>query len=248
MTAFRALLRRELWSFAISPFSWVLIGFWMLLNGLFFSILLRSADVQSNLGMLPTYLFGSGGLLAFLLLPVIPPLLTLRLFAEEHRLGTLEPLLTAPISDAAVVLAKYVAACLFFLVFWLGVLALFVLLQFYDAPLDWPRILSAFSGALLASALFLAVGLWTSSWGGNLILAAAGGAGVNYMLLFLPAMFSGGTGRTAAVARAMNIPQMLEVGFAAGLIDSYAVLYFPLLALLFLYLTWMRLVSRRWVP
>ncbi len=182
------------------------------------------------------------------MLPAFPPLLTLRLLAEDHRLGTLEPLLASPITDFAVVLAKYLGACLFFLFFWGGILLLFLLLDFHGATLDWPRVLSAFLGALLASFLFLATGLWASSWGGNLVFAAGGGAVLNYMLLFLPALLENSAGTLGEVARAGSIPRMLDQGFASGLVDSYALAFFASLSAFFLFLTWLKLVSRRWVP
>ncbi len=248
MRAFLALLGREVYSLAVAPVVYLLLGVWFLLNGLLFIYLLTwSPAVQHDLTLLPQFLFGSG-LLVWLLLPAFPPLLTLRLFAEEHRLGTLEPLLTAPVRDAAVVLAKYLAVLLFFLVFWSGVAALFLLLSFFGAPLDLGRVAAGFLGGFLTSALFLATGLWASSWGGNLVVAAGGGAALNYLLLFLPALFAQAEGWPGDLARATYIPGMLDGGFAAGVVDSYAVAFFLVLAALFLFLTWVRLVSRRWVP
>jgi gliding motility-associated transport system permease protein len=231
----------------VSPFVFVLLGFWYLLNGLFFAYLLSGPEVRADLNQLPQMLFGSG-LLVWLLLPAFAPLLTLRLFAEEHRLGTLEPLLTAPISDAAVVLAKYLAACLFFMVFWGGLLLLFGILAWHGGLLDWARVMTGFVGAILVSLLFLATGLWASAWSGNLVLAAGGGAALNFALLFVPVLLESADGRIGSVAHNMNIPDMLDRGFSVGLLDSYALAYFPSLAALFLFLAWVRLVSRRWVP
>lgn len=247
MNAFLALWRREVFSLLVSPFVFLLLGFWFLLNGLMFRVTLDTQAVQNDLGLLPPYLFGSG-LLVWLLLPAFPPLLCIRLFAEEHRVGTLEPLLTAPIRDFAVVLAKYLAACVFFLLFWGGILLLFFLLAWHDAPLDWARILGGMLGAMLVSFLFLATGLWASSWGGNLVLAAGGGAALNYLLLFVPALFELHEGGIGAIARLAHLPNFLDRGFSAGLLDSYALVYLLGMSALFLFLTWIRLVSRRWVP
>lgn len=244
MRAFLAQFKRELRGLLLSPYAFVLLGFWYLLNGFFFAYLLRSPAVQSDLTLLPPYLFGNG-LLVWLLLPAFPPLLALRLLAEEQRVGTLEPLLTAPVRDAAVILAKYLAACVFFLVFWAGVAALFVVLQAHGAELDWGRILSGFLGAMLCSLLFLASGMWASSWSGNLVLAAGGGAALNYLLLFLPSLLLDAPGRIGAFARAAYLPGYLDQSFAAGWIDSYAVALPLVLAALFLFLTWLRLAARR---
>lgn len=247
MRAFRALFAREVWSLAVSPFTYVLLAAWFFLNGVFFAYLLLTEPVKRDLDVLPQYMFGSG-VLVWLLLPAFPPLLTLRMFAEEHRLGTLEPLLTAPVRDIEVVLAKFFAVCLFFLVFWAGVIALFAVLAWNGGSLDWSLVLSGFYGAVMISVLFLATGLWASAWGGNLLFAAAGGAAINFALLFVPVLFDRQGSSVQGIAHAMNIPDMVDRGFTVGLLDTYALAYFPLLAGLFLYLTWIRLVSRRWVP
>ncbi len=244
MRPFLAQFKRELRGFFLSPYVFVLLGFWYLLNGFFFAYLLRSPAIQNDLTLLPPYLFGNG-LLVWLLLPAFPPLLALRLLAEEQRLGTLETLLTAPVRDAAVVLAKYLAACVFFLLFWAGVLALFVLLAAHGAILDWGRVLCGFAGAALVSFLFLATGLWASSWSGNLVLAAGGGAALNYLLLFVPALLLEAPGTLGALARGAHLPDFLDRAFAAGLLDSYAIAFHLVLAGLFLFLTWLRLAARR---
>ncbi len=248
MRAFLALLRREVFGLAISPFVWFLLGLWYLLNALFLLQDLARPAVQNDLDLLPMMTFGSSGILVWLLLPATPPLLTLRLLAEEQRLGTLESLLTAPIGDLAIVLAKYLAVCLYFLVFWSGVLGMFLLLAAEGAPLDPARVLGGFTGALGLSFLFLASGLWTSSWGGNLLFAAGAGAGLNYALLVLPVLFRNEEGLLGDAARAMDLPHMLDSSFASGIVDTYALLYLASLSALFLFLTWIRLVSRRWVP
>jgi len=248
MKRWTAQFSKELFGLFVSPTVFLLLGFWFFLNGLLFIYLLEySPAVRSDLSLLPQFLFGSG-LLVWLLLPAFPPLLTLRLLAEEHKLGTLEPLLTSPLGDAEAVLAKFGAASLFFLVFWGGVLALFLMLSLYGATLEWSSIGGGFLGALLVSWLFLATGLFASSWTGNSLLATGGGAAINYVLLFLPAMLEPAPGWLGTLAKECSIPNMLDRGFASGMIDSWALAYLLGLALLFLFLTWIRLVSRRWVP
>lgn len=244
MRAFLAQFKREIRGLLFSPYAFVLLGFWFLLNGFFFAYLLHSPAVQNDLTLLPPYLFGNG-LLVWLLLPAFPPLLALRLLAEEQRVGTMEPLLTAPVRDLAVILAKYLAACAFLLVFWAGVASLFLLLQFHGATLDWGRITCGFLGVFLCSALFLASGLWASSWSGNLVLAAGGGAALNYLLLFVPSLLQNAPGRVGVIARNALLPDFLDRSFAAGWLDSYAIALPIVLAALFLFLTWLRLAARR---
>ncbi|HBF23092.1 MAG TPA: hypothetical protein DDW23_04675, partial [Planctomycetes bacterium] len=135
-----AIFRKEVLCLLGGPWAFGLLGFWFLLNGFFFSYLLDySPAVQDDLGLLPNYLFGSG-LLVWLLLPAFPPLLTLALFAEEHRTGSLESLLTAPVRDWVIVAGKFMAAAFFFLIFWGGILCLFLILHSQGAQLEWPKI------------------------------------------------------------------------------------------------------------
>ncbi|MBC8370604.1 MAG: ABC transporter permease [Planctomycetes bacterium] len=247
MVSFFALFRKELFALSVSPFVYVLLGVWFALNGMLFNISLDTQYIQADLSLLPPYLFGSG-MLVWLLLPVFPPLLCLRLFAEEHRIATLEPLLTAPITDTAVVLAKYFAACLFFLIFWAGLLFFFLVLDLNGANLDWARIIGGFIGSCLMSFLFIATSLFASSWGGNLVLAAGGGAALNYTMLFVPALFQYQDSLLGEISRNCHLPNLISNGFASALIDSYSVLYLILLSALFLFLTYLRLISRRWIP
>ena len=67
MRSFRALFAREVWSLCVSPFSYVLLGFWFLLNGIFFAYLLVTPPVRQDLDVLPQYMFGSGVLVWLLL-------------------------------------------------------------------------------------------------------------------------------------------------------------------------------------
>ena len=245
--SFYVLLKNEIFSLSVSPFVYILLGVWFLLNSLLFNLSLNTQYVQADLSLLPGYIFGSG-LLVWLLLPVFPSLLCLRLFAEEHRTGTLEPLLTAPISDVEIVLAKYLAPCIFFLLFWGGLIFFFLILSFFGASLSWPHIIGGFTGSCLLSFLFISTSLFASSWSGNLVLACGGGAALNYSLLFLPALFEYDSGLMGKVARNIHLPNMITNSFSTALIDSYSLFFFFFLIFLFLFLTWMRLASRRWVP
>ena len=80
------------------------------------------------------------------------------------------------------------------------------------------------------------------------MLAAGGGAGLNYALLFIPVLFENAPGVAGKWAAAFHIPNMLDRHFSAGLVDSYALAFFFTLTSLFLFLTWLRLAARRLVP
>lgn len=121
------LLKKELRSFFYSPIAWVVLAFVMLLNGFSFTAaleILRKADVDETL---VGYTFSSTSfwLTYFFIFPVI----TMRLFSEEQKLGTIETLLTAPVNTIHLLIAKYLAALTFYCIIWLPSFLNFVLFR-----------------------------------------------------------------------------------------------------------------------
>ena len=111
------ILKKELKSIFYSPIAWVVMALVMLLNGFSFTAaleILRKADVDETL---IGYTFSSTSfwLTYFFIFPVI----TMRLFSEEKKLGTIETLLTAPVQTIHLLLAKYIAALIFYFIIWL---------------------------------------------------------------------------------------------------------------------------------
>ena len=82
----------------------------------------------------------------------------------------------------------------------------------------------------------------------NLVLAAGGGAAMNYALLFLPELLQGSPGLAGEIARSIHLTQFLDTTFSAGVLDTYPLVYLLATTVFFLYLTWVRLASRRWLP
>src|SRR5207244_2449476 len=98
-------------------------------------------------------------------------LITMRLFAEERRSGTIELLLTYPVRDGAVLLAKFLAAFALY-VLMIALTLLYPAIIWYFAPLEWGPILTGYAGLLLMGATFIAVGVFASSLTENQIVAA----------------------------------------------------------------------------
>jgi ABC-2 type transport system permease protein len=147
--------------------------FWVLTGLNFWWILIQLGDGES-LTMATQQMFG--GLICFSLL-VIVPLITMRLFAEERKLGTLEALLTTPISAAQVVLAKFAGALVFYMMLWLPILA-YTAIQQKLSPAealqfpDYGALRAGFLGIVLVGGVYLAIGLLMSSLTSNQIVAA----------------------------------------------------------------------------
>ena len=114
-------MRRELGSFFVSPLAYVVLTSWLVWNGVVFWVLTEfyARNAVSSGAASPLSAFFGGSSLFFIPLLVFVPILTMRLIAGERQSGTIEPLMTAPVSDAAIILGKYGAAIAMWCVLWL---------------------------------------------------------------------------------------------------------------------------------
>jgi len=168
------LFRKELHATFTSPIAYTMATVFLLVLGYTFSLTLFATKV-ANLN----YIFHQVYVLSILLVPV----LTMRAFAEERRTDTLELLLTAPVREIWIVLAKFLAALSLMILMFLGSLAYAVVLGLYGEP-DWGPIYSGYLAVLLNASLLLALGLLMSSLTENQVVAAALSLGTFLMLWF----------------------------------------------------------------
>lgn len=174
MTQLAVLLRKELQASFTSPIAWTVAAVFLLVLGYTFSLTLFATKV-ANL----TYIFHQMYVLSILLVPV----LTMRAFAEERRNDTLELLLTAPVHEIWIVLAKYLASLLLVLGMFLGSLVYAAILDRYGTP-DWGPIYASLLAVGLHASLLVAIGLLYSSFTENQVVAAALSIGTFLMLWF----------------------------------------------------------------
>ncbi len=186
MSTFLSLFKKEVRTCFLSPIAFVVMFFFWVLTGLnFWWLLFQLADGEP-LTMAQQQIFG--GLIGFTLL-VIVPLITMRLFAEERKLGTLESLLTTPLTAVELVLAKFAGALVFFAVLWLPVVVYTQILQHLSPgevsqfP-DFGAMRSGFLGIMLVGGLYLSIGLFMSSLTSNQIVAAISGFALLSILFF----------------------------------------------------------------
>ena len=169
MSGLGAIFRRELSGLFFQPLAWALLFLALLLNGFLFTYYLRLADGDVSSAMLlslgQSWLFWG-------LLCVLCPLITMRMVSEETRSGVLEFLRTAPVTDAAVVTGKLLAATVFFAVLWGAVPVYGVVVDSLGVTPDWGQLMTAYAGAVLLSALFCALGLLASTLTSTPALAA----------------------------------------------------------------------------
>ncbi len=174
----------------------------------------------------------------------LAPLLTMRLLAEEQKLGTLELLLTSPVRDWEVVLGKYIASFLILAAILAVTLYYVVLLYSFGDP-DTGPVLSGYLGLLLYGAAALAIGLLGSSLSSNQIVAAVVGIAILLMLSFVNLIADIVTGVASEVFNGMSMNEHI-VDFSRGVIDTSSVVFFLSLTAVFLFLTIRSLETRRW--
>ena len=162
---------RELAVLFFSPLAWILLFVSLFLNGYLFSSILSNPFNPGDVNASFEFVFG-GNFLFWGLMLILAPLLTMRLLAEEAANGTLEFLRTAPVSDASVVIGKFLAGTTFMAILWSSAFLYGAVLHLSDVPPDWGRVTAIYLGSVLASGLFIAIGLATSSLSNTPLVAA----------------------------------------------------------------------------
>lgn len=230
-----ALARREWHSYFASPIAYVMLGLFALIFGWMFYSFLRFFAEQSlrmsqfgmqapqalnvNEMMIRPLLLQAGVVVLFFL-----PMLTMRVFAEEKRSGTIELLLTSPLTDWEIVLGKYAGVMALYVVM-LAVTALnFGWLFAYGNP-ELAPILVGYLGLLLMGGSFLAIGVFISNLTRNQLVAAALTFSVLLMLLLINWIGDASGPVVRALVSALSVFQHFE-DFSRGVIDTQHVIYY----------------------
>ena len=232
-----AITRKELALYFTSPMAYVVAGVFLILTGVFFIDTIDRPFAEASMrGLLVQS--------ALFLMPLIPPILTMRLLAEEQKLGTLELLLTAPVRDYEVVVAKFLAS---FVILGATVLLtlFYVLFLVYYASPDFGPIFSGYLGFLLYCGATLAIGLLASSLTGNQIVSAVVAFGIIFLFTIIHRVSGVLSGTAADILEQLSLTTHYDA-FARGVIDTTDIAYFVLLTIAFLFITTRSLESRRW--
>jgi len=174
------------------------------------------------------------------------------MISEEARTGLLEFLLTSPVSDAAVIVGKAMAATTFLALFWSCTFLYALAVQLLGAPPDWGHLLAQWLGMTLASALFSALGLVSSALFATPLLAAFLAILVNFALLVgLPFLLGSVHGRLGEVLTLVfdhvNVYGHFTGSFMVGALDSAHLVFFAAWTAAFLFLAVRIVESRRWL-
>jgi ABC-2 type transport system permease protein len=246
--AFWPIYKRELFAFFVTPLAWVLIVVFLVVQGMHFFLLVdhfaRQPDMTGDETPLSAF-FGNTVLLYLVLFVLVPPM-TMRTFAEERRSGTIEMLMTAPVSSSAVVLAKYAAVLTTYVAMWLPT-ALYLVILGRTGELDWHAAASSYLGVLLVGAGYLSIGLCASALTRSQFLSMVGTALV-LLVLFIMGVGEFVTREGSSMHEVCGYVSVWSHmnDFASGIVDSRRLVFYGTLVVLPLFVATRAVEAWKW--
>jgi ABC-2 type transport system permease protein len=248
MQAYVTLTRRELGTFFYSWIGYIVIAGAVFLMGLCFYTLLDKLQGEAIPMPITEFFFN---FFFWMILLFSAPLITMRLFALEKYSGTFETLMTAPVGDVTVVLAKFTGALIFFMVMWLPLLACVFILRYFTRgsnPVEAGTLGSSFLGIFLLGGLYMAIGCFASAMTRNQIVAAMISFAIGtafFLVSFLADQFALEKTWAANVLNYVCVWRQMQE-FARGVVDTRYIVFYVTSTLFFLFLTCRVVESRRW--
>lgn len=245
---FWPIFKRELFAAFVTPLAWVLVCVFLLVQGLHFYLLVDFFAGQKQIAsdQTPVQAFFGNTVLLYIVLFLLVPPITMRLFAEERKSGTVETLMTAPVSSASVVLAKYASAIVVYAFMWAPTL-LYVVILGRTGDVDWRVVGASYLGVALVGAGYLSLGLLMSALTKSQFLALVLTAMVILVLFILGVgefITRDGTLVHDVCAHVSVWAQMND--FASGVVDTRRIVFDATLIVLPLFLTVKVVDSWRW--
>ncbi len=253
-----AMFQKEIRHFFYSPIAYIVIALFAIITGVFFYLylssfvqamimdMIRSQQFRTapqkfnvNLQLIRPYFWNLALISLFVL-----PLVTMRLYSEEKKNGTVELLYTSPLTTTHIVLGKFLAGLVFYIVMLVPTMLFMGLLFMFGNPELLP-VISGYLGLILLGGAFIAGGLFISSLTENQIIAAIGGFGFALLLWVIgwAANFAGPS--LANVLNYLSVINHFE-DFAQGVIDSQHVAFYIIMMILGVYLTTRSVESIKW--
>jgi len=255
MTNILAIAQKELKAYFASPIAYIVIGLWSLLYGYFFVAILqffvRQSMQMNQFGMQgPQAMNVNQQLIRPLLQNVdilvlfLMPMVTMRTYAEEKRSGTIELLLTSPVTDFQIIMGKFLGAMALYCCMLAVTLIHIALLFVYGRP-EWKPIITTYIGLLLFGGCFVSVGLFISSLTKNQIVAGMVTFAV-FLLLWIITWIGSFSGPTVdKVTQYLSILDHLD-DFGKGVLDTTHIIYYLSFISFGLFLTAKSVDSERW--
>lgn len=246
-----AIAGKEIRGYFASPIGYVIMGFFALLFGVFFYAYLGAFIDQSmqmggmggpvnvNMTMIRP-LFGNASVVLLFVIPMI----TMRTYSEEKRSGTIELLLTSPITDVQIIVGKFLGAMTLYLAM-LVITLIYIAILFWTGNPDWRPVAAGYLGLLLMGASFIAVGLLISNLTKNQIVAGIATFGV-FLLLWIISWIGEQMGpRAQTILSYLSVTEHFD-DFAKGVIDTKHLVYYLSFITFGLFLTAKSVDSERW--
>lgn len=259
MKGLYAVYRKEMGHYFVSPVAYIIVGVFLILTAYFFNRLLVVLIQQSMQAALqageeggaapfdvPSLLMRNFFGIVSTLLLFITPMLTMGVYAEERRRGTMELLMTSPITDVAIVLGKFLASLTLLVIMLVPTAASFAYMMLHSEPAaSWSLLFSDYLGVLLLGGSLLALGCFFSSLTESQLIAAVltfGG-----ILLLWVVDFGAATSSTALSSALQYLSAFSHYSdFTRGVIDTSSVIFYLSFIFLGIFLTVRSVESMRW--
>jgi ABC-2 type transport system permease protein len=254
-----AVYRRELGGYFVSPIAYIVVGLFLVVCGFFFYNILTSVieySFRSQMqaarmggpsemdvpGMVMRGFFGNTSVIILIMIPM----LTMGIYAEERKRGTMELLMTSPLSEFQIVIGKFLAALTLFFCMLAPTFLYIVVMGLYSEPsLSWTIVLSGYLGLFLLGAFLVAIGAFISSLTENQIIAAVATFSVFILLWVLDFGTRDSTTTMGEILQYVSVLRHFE-DFSRGVIDTSSVVFYLSMVALGIFLTLRTLDSMRW--
>jgi len=245
MRGILANLNREFRAYFFSPLAYIVAALLLVINGVVFWLIVSYLnDPRATIGA-PLRLFFGQTFFFWLVIVFVSAVLTMRLLSEERRSGTIEVLMTAPVTEDQVVIGKFLAALGFYVFLWLPTLAYPILLAYYS-EVDWGPVATGYIGIVGIGSLFLATGILASALTrSQLIAAVITFAVLVFMIIvgFLDNLFTDDSWRQ--LLGYLNLMQHMD-DFGKGVVDTRRLVYYLSATVLLLFLSARALEAKKW--
>jgi len=246
------IFNKELMGYLKSPMAYIVAASFFTITGFFFVASVSDAFSEASIR---GFLAGAVFFMIFL-----SPALTMRLIAEEQKLGTMELLMTSPLKDFEIVLGKFLAALSIIIIMIIGTFFYPIILIIFGVP-DFGPIFTGYLGLILYSSATLSVGIFASSLSSNQLVSLVVGSGILSFLTFIDFVSSRVTGVFGTILNELQLGGSFSLfdsssfgiaegghfaDFARGIINIYDIIFYISISAIFIVLTIFSLESRRW--
>ncbi|MFH2137304.1 MAG: ABC transporter permease [Candidatus Omnitrophota bacterium] len=235
MSKIVAIAKKELKTYFKSPIAYIVLILTISIFNIFFFLIIdenREASLRDVFKVME-----------FLFIFIVP-LLTMKIFAEEKSRGTMEFLMTTPTTNTAIVLGKYLGSLIFFTLIIGLTLSYYFIIEFFGQP-GRLTILSGYLGVWLEGALFIAIGMLTSSWTKNQIIAAISSYVILFLLFFSITFTKYFSGNAESLIRYVGTQSHAE-NFMVGLVTTSDMVYYLSGIFICIILTRISIENRLW--